>query len=94
MIQPLNDRIIIKKLPTETVTAGGIVLPGAAAEKPTVGEVIAVGQGKPLPDGSVRDMHVAVGDRVLFLKTAGTEIKLDEGTFSMLAEDEVIAILG
>lgn len=94
MIKPLNDRIVVKKMDAETVSAGGIVLPGAAAEKPTIGEVVAVGQGKPLPDGTVRDMHVAVGDKVLFLKTAGTDIKLDEGTFSMLGEDEIIAILG
>jgi chaperonin GroES len=94
MIKPLNDRIIVKKIPTETVTTGGIVLPGAAAEKPSVGEVIAAGPGKELPDGSTREMHVAVGDKVLFLKTAGVDIKLDEGVFTQMLEDEVLAILG
>jgi chaperonin GroES len=93
MIQPLNDRLFIKKIPTGTVTAGGIVLPGAAAEKPSIGEVIAAGPGKEMPDGSTRPMHVAVGDRVLFLKTAGTDIKIDDDTLTQMIEDDVLAIL-
>lgn len=94
MIKPLNDRIFIKKMATETISAGGIVLPGAAAEKPSVGEVIAIGPGKLLTDGTHRTMHVAVGDRVLFLKTAGTDIELDGSTITQLLEDDVVAILG
>jgi chaperonin GroES len=76
-IRPLHDRVIVKRLEAETKTAGGIVIPDTAAEKPIRGEVMAVGNGKILEDGKVRPLDVKVGDKVLFGKYSGTEVKLD-----------------
>jgi chaperonin GroES len=92
-IRPLHDRVVVKRLPEETVTAGGIVLPGSAAEKPSQGEVIAVGNGKPLDNGTVRAVEVKVGDKVLFGKYSGSEVKVDGEEFVVMREDDIIGVL-
>ncbi len=76
-IRPLHDRVIVKRVEEETTSAGGIVLPGSAAEKPSEGTVLAVGNGKVLDNGDVRALDVKVGDRVLFGKYSGNEVKVD-----------------
>ena len=93
-IKPLHDRVVIKRMEEEKMSAGGIVIPDSAAEKPIKGEVIAVGAGKPLDNGSVRAPSVKVGDKVLFGKYAGTEVKLDGNEFLVVKEDDIFAILG
>jgi chaperonin GroES len=90
---PLHDRIIVKRVAEETTTAGGIVLPGSAAEKPSQGEILAVGAGKPLDNGTVRPMQVKVGDKVLFGKYSGSEVKLDGEDVIVMREDDIMAIL-
>ncbi|MPV85389.1 co-chaperone GroES [Ostreibacterium oceani] len=92
-LRPLHDRVIIKREDEETTTAGGIVLPGSAAEKPSRGEVIAVGNGKTLDNGNTSAMAVKVGDKVLFGKYAGTEVKSDDDTLLVMREDEIMAII-
>ena len=92
-LRPLHDRVIVKRLDQETKTASGIVLPEAAAEKPDQGEILAVGNGKILEDGKVRPLAVKVGDRVLFGKYAGTEIKLDADELLIVREEEILGIL-
>ncbi|NBV75015.1 MAG: co-chaperone GroES [Methylococcaceae bacterium] len=93
-IRPLHDRVVVKRVEEETKTAGGIVLPGSAAEKPSEGEVLAVGTGKPLDNGQVRALEVKVGDRVLFGKYSGTEVKVDGETVIVMREDDILAVLG
>lgn len=93
-IRPLHDRVVVKRVPEETVTAGGIVLPGSAAEKPSQGEVIAVGNGKALDNGQVRALEVKVGDRVLFGKYSGNEVKVDGEDLVVMREDDIMGILG
>lgn len=92
-IRPLQDRIVIKRLAEEEKTKGGIIIPDAAKEKPIEGEVVAVGNGKALEDGTVRPLDVKKGDRVLFGKYSGTEIKIDGLEHLILREDEVLGIL-
>ncbi len=92
-IRPLHDRVIIKRLEEETTTAGGIVLPGNAAEKPSQGNVIAVGHGKLLENGQVRPLTVKAGDRVLFGKYSGSEVKVDGDNVIVMREDEIMAII-
>ncbi len=93
-IRPLHDRIVVKRVEEETKTAGGIVLPGSAAEKPSEGEVLAVGAGKPLDNGQIRALEVKVGDRVLFGKYSGTEVKVDGEQLIVMREDDIMGILG
>jgi len=93
-IKPLHDRIVIKRMEEEKVSAGGIVIPDSATEKPIKGEVLAVGEGKPLDNGSTRAPKVKVGDKVLFGKYAGTEVKLDGVEILVVKEDDIFAILG
>ncbi|WP_305909160.1 co-chaperone GroES [Methylomarinum sp. Ch1-1] len=93
-IRPLHDRVIVKRVAEETKTAGGIVLPGSAAEKPSEGEVLAVGNGKTLDNGQVRAMEVKVGDRVLFGKYSGTEVKVDGEEVIVMREEDIMGILG
>ena len=93
-ITPLHDRVIVKRVAEETVTAGGIVLPGSAAEKPSQGEVLAIGAGKVLDNGSIHPMHVKVGDKVLFAKYQRDEIKLDGEDVIVMREDDIMAVLG
>ena len=92
-IRPLHDRIVVKRLEEDQVSPGGIVIPDAAKEKPVKGEVVAIGNGKPLDNGEVRKLDVKVGDKVLFGKYAGNEIKLDGTDYLVLREDDVIAVL-
>ena len=92
-IRPLQDRIVVKRVESETQTKGGIIIPDAAKEKPIEGRVVAVGNGKVLKDGTVRPLEVKVGDKVLFGKYTGTEVKIDGQEVLILREDEVLAIL-
>ena len=92
-IKPLHDRVVIKRMEEEKLSAGGIVIPDSATEKPVKGEVLAVGEGKPLDNGSVRTPKVKVGDKVLFGKYAGTEIKHEGVDILVVKEDDILAIL-
>ncbi len=92
-IRPLHDRIVVKRLESEEKTAGGIVLPGTAQEKPQMGEVIAVGNGRILDNGEVRALDVKVGDKVLFGKFAGTEINLDGDELLVMREEDLFAVV-
>lgn len=93
-IRPLHDRVVVKRVEEETKTAGGIVLPGSAAEKPSEGEVLAVGAGKQLDNGQVRTLEVKVGDKVLFGKYSGTEVKVDGEQYIIMREEDIMGILG
>jgi chaperonin GroES len=92
-IRPLHDRVVIKRLEAEEKTASGIVLPGAAAEKPDMGEVIAVGNGKVLDNGERRALELKVGDKVIFGKYSGQTVKLDGDEVLVLREEDVMAIV-
>lgn len=92
-IRPLYDRIIVKRIEAETKTKSGLYIPDTAKEKPIEGQVVAVGNGKVLDDGTVRTLEVKEGDRILFGKYSGTEIKLDGTEHLILREDEVLAIV-
>ena len=92
-LRPLHDRVIIKRLEAETKSAGGIVIPDAAAEKPIKGEVVAAGTGKILEDGKVRPIAVKVGDIVLFGKYSGTEVKLEGEERLIVREEDILAVL-
>ncbi|HEB99738.1 MAG TPA: co-chaperone GroES [Thiotrichales bacterium] len=92
-IRPLHDRVIIKRMEEERTTAGGIVIPDTAAEKPIRGEVIAVGNGKILENGEVRALDVKVGDKVLFGKYAGTEVKVDGEDLLVMREEDIMAVI-
>jgi chaperonin GroES len=92
-LRPLQDRIIVKRVEEETVTAGGIFIPETAKEKPMQGVIIAVGKGKVGEDGKVRPLDVKAGDKVLFGKYAGTEIKLDGQDFLIMREDDILGVL-
>jgi chaperonin GroES len=92
-IRPLHDRVVIKRVEEETKSAGGIVLPGSAAEKPSRGEVVAVGPGKALDNGDVRAMGVKAGDKVVFGQYAGSTIKVDGQELLIMAETEIFGAL-
>jgi chaperonin GroES len=92
-LRPLNDRIIIKRIEEEEKTSGGIIIPDTAKEKPQQGKVIAVGKGKVLDNGQLQPMSVKEGDRVLFGKYAGTEIKIDGEEHLIMREDDILAII-
>ena len=92
-LRPLHDRVIIKRLEEEKMSAGGIVIPDSAAEKPIRGEVIAAGTGKILEDGKVRPIAVKVGDKVLFGKYSGTEVKVDGEELLGGREEDIIAVI-
>ena len=92
-LKPLNDRIVIKRIEEEEKTAGGIIIPDTAKEKPIQGEVIAVGSGKMMEDGSRRPLDVKVGDRVLYSKYAGTEVKIEGEELLIMREDDVLAVI-
>lgn len=93
-LRPLNDRVIIKRLDNERKTASGIVIPESAAEKPDQGEILAVGPGKRGDDGKVTPVDVKVGDKVLFGKYSGTEVKLDGTDYLVVKEEDIFATLG
>ena len=92
-IRPLHDRLIVKRLKEEERTKGGIIIPDTAKEKPIEGKVIAVGDGKISKDGKKIPMEVRKGDRVLFAKYAGTEVKIDGEEHLMMKEDDILAII-
>ncbi|MBN67847.1 MAG: co-chaperone GroES [Gimesia sp.] len=92
-IRPLQDRVVIKRLEEERTSPGGIVIPDSATEKPIKGEVIAVGNGKKLESGTVQALDVKVGDKVLFGKYSGTEVKLDGDEVVVMREDDIMAVL-
>ncbi len=92
-IRPLQDRIILKRVKEEEKSKGGIIIPDSAKEKPVEGEVISVGNGKVLEDGTVRKLDVKVGDRVLFGKYSGTEVKIDGVEHLIVREDDVLGVL-
>jgi chaperonin GroES len=92
-LRPLHDRVIVKRLEAETKTAGGIVIPGSATEKPNKGEIIAVGTGKVLDDGKVLPLAVKVGEKVLFGKYSGQEYKDGTTEYVVLKEEDIIAVL-
>ncbi|HLA73844.1 MAG: co-chaperone GroES [Pseudomonadota bacterium] len=92
-IRPLHDRVIVKRLEEERVSAGGIVIPDSAAEKPVQGKVVAVGKGKILEDGNVRPLDVKVGDKILFGKYSGTEVKVDGDDLVVMREEDVMAVI-
>lgn len=92
-IRPLNDRVVVKRLDSETTSPGGILIPDQAKEKPINAEVIAVGEGKPSDNGTIRALTVKAGDRVLIGKYSGTEVKIDGDELVVLREDEILGIL-
>jgi len=92
-LRPLHDRVIVKRLDNETKTASGIVIPDTAAEKPDQGEVLAIGKGKILEDGSVRALEVKVGDRVLFGKYSGQTVKVDGLELLVMREEDIMAVV-
>ena len=92
-IRPLHDRVVVRRMEEEKKSAGGIVIPDSAAEKPIQGEVIAVGNGKILDSGEVRALDVKVGDKVLFGKFSGTEVKVDDDELLVMREDDIMAVV-
>jgi len=91
-IQPLNDRVVIKRCEEDKVTPGGIVIPDSAAEKPVKGDVVAVGKGKILDNGALCPLEVKVGDKVLFGKYAGNEIKIGDEKLLVMRESDIMAV--
>ena len=92
-IRPLHDRVIVKRIEEERKSAGGIVIPDTAAEKPDQGEVVAVGNGKILEDGKVRPLDVKVGDRILFGKYSGTTARIDNVEYLVMREEDIMGIV-
>jgi len=93
VIRPLGERVVVKPLPSEEVTKGGIVLPDTAKEKPQEGEVVAVGPGRLLENGTRVPVDVKVGDRVLFSKYAGSEVKLDDVEYMIMREADILGVI-
>ncbi len=92
-IRPLNDRLLVKRLEEEETTAGGIIIPDSAKEKPAEGEVVAVGPGKTNDQGERVALQVKEGDRVLFSKYGGTDVKLDGDDYLIMREDDILGII-
>ena len=92
-LRPLHDRVIVKRMEEERLSAGGIVIPDSATEKPVRGEVLAVGNGKILENGEKRDLDVQAGDKVLFGKYAGTEVKVDGEELLVMREEDIMAVI-
>ena len=92
-IRPLHDRVVVRRLDEETTSAGGIVLPDSATEKPSQGEILAVGAGKITDSGDVRALDVKVGDRVIFGQYAGSTVKIDGEELLILSETEIFGVL-
>jgi len=92
-VRPLHDRILIKRIEEKETVKGGIIIPDSAKEKPQEGEVIAVGNGKKTEEGKVIPLDVKAGDRILFGKYSGTEIKIDDQEYLIVREDEVLGVL-
>jgi chaperonin GroES len=92
-IRPLHDRVLVKRLDEELKSAGGIVIPDNAAEKPDQGEVVAVGKGKILEDGKIRPLDVKVGDRILFGKYSGQTVKVEGTEYMVMREDDIMGVV-
>ena len=92
-IRPLHDRVIVRRKEEERMSAGGIVIPDSATEKPIQGEIVAVGKGKILENGEVRALDVKAGDKVLFGKYAGTEVKVDGETLLVMREEDLMGVI-
>ncbi len=92
-IKPLGDKVLVKRLEAEEVTAGGIVLPDTAKEKPKEGKVIALGKGRLLRDGSYADFSIKTGDKVIFSSYAGSEIKINGEEYLVMSEEDILAIV-
>ncbi len=92
-IRPLHDRVVIRRTEEERTSPGGIVIPDSAAEKPIKGEVVAVGKGKVLDSGEIRALDLKTGDKVLFGKYSGTEVKVDGEELLVMREDDVMAVI-
>ncbi|NMC83236.1 MAG: co-chaperone GroES [Armatimonadetes bacterium] len=93
MLKPLSDRVIVKNLAADEKSAGGIILPDTAKERPQRGEIIAVGPGRVLDDGKLVPMEVKVGDKVLFSKYAGSEVKVDGEEYNIMRQDDILGII-
>ena len=92
-IVPLNDKIVVERLEADDKSAGGIILPDTAREKPKQGKILAVGEGKPLDDGGRAKFQVKIGDRVLFSSYSGSEVTLDGKEFLIMTEDDILAVV-
>jgi len=92
-IRPLHDRVIVRRLEEERKTPGGIVIPDTAKEKPVQGEVVAVGKGKVMEDGKVRPLDVKVGDKILFGKYSGTEVKVGADELLVMREEDIMGVI-
>ena len=92
-IRPLHDRVLVRRMEEERTTAGGIVIPDSATEKPVQGEIIAAGKGKIAESGEVRPLDVRVGDKVLFGKYAGTEVKVEGEELLMMREEDILGVI-
>lgn len=92
-IRPLHDRVVVRRMEEERTSAGGIVIPDSATEKPAEGEIVAIGKGKILDNGEVRPLDVKVGDKVLFSKYGGTEVKVDGEDLLIMREDDITAVI-
>ncbi len=92
-IRPLQDRVVVRRMEEERTSAGGIVLPDSATEKPVQGEVVAVGNGKVLDSGESRPLDVKVGDKVLFGKYSGTEVKIDDVDLLVMREEDIMGVI-
>ena len=93
-VRPLHDRLLVKRIEETETVKGGIIIPDTAKEKPQEGEVIAVGNGKTLDNGTKVELDVKAGDKILFGKYSGTDIKIDGEEYMILREDEVLAVIG
>ena len=93
-VKPLHDRVLVKPAEAKEEIKGGIIIPDSAKEKPQEGNVVAVGDGKILEDGSVRKMAVKVGDKVIYSKYGGTEVKMDGDEYLLMREDDILGIIG
>ena len=91
--RPLHDRVVVRRIEGEEKTKGGIIIPDTAKEKPVEGQILAVGNGKILEDGKVRPLDIKVGDRVLFSKYAGTEIKIEGEEHLMMREEDILGVI-
>ena len=92
-IRPLHDRVVVRRMEEERTSAGGIVIPDSATEKPIQGEILAVGNGKILDNGEVRGLDVKVGDRVLFGKYSGTEVKIEGEDLLVMREEDIMGVI-
>jgi len=92
-LRPLHDRVIVKRMEEERMSAGGIVIPDSATEKPIRGEILAAGNGKILENGEKRDLDVKVGDKVLFGKYSGTEVKVEGEELLVMREEDIMAVI-